>query len=674
MSQFKKILVANRGEIACRVIRSARELGYSTVAIYSDADAGARHVRLADEAVRIGAAPVLESYLCGDRILAAAAQTGADAVHPGYGFLSENAVFAKACEDAGVVFIGPPVAAIESMGSKRESKRLMEAAGVPCVPGFAGDTQDEAELMEAAASVGFPVMIKASMGGGGRGMRLVESPDELPLQLRLARSEAANAFGCGELILERAVINPRHIEFQIFADTKGSVIHLGERDCSIQRRHQKVVEEAPSPFMDSALREAMGEAAVNAARACGYVGAGTVEFLVDDARDFFFLEMNTRLQVEHPVTEEVTGTDLVAWQLKVAAGEPLPLTQEEVELKGHAIEVRLYAEEPALGFLPQTGTISCLTLPRGEGIRVDHGLDSNQRITPDYDPMLAKVIAVGSNREMARRRLIGALSELSLFGVRTNQAFLKSVLESERFSQGEVTTGFIELEYPAGFPSIVERLESVGLYGAVAAALYHRDETALSGQAGRYGWSNGKREESLYLLEVGGEELRFGLCYCFRTRLYRWRLEGEMETSGEFSVVQNEDGSLQLSTEGRVRRLEVGVCEDVLSLKTPCGVLEVRDLTRRPANVESGAGSGRVVAAMDGAILSVEVVPGDAVVKGQTVVVLEAMKMEHALKSEVDGVVESVQVTEGDQVKGRELLLEIGVVQTEGGGEEEARA
>ena len=659
MPGFKKILVANRGEIACRVMRSARELGYGTVAVYSDADAGARHVRLADEAVRIGPAAPLESYLCGDRILEAAKSTGADAVHPGYGFLSENAAFATACLAAGVVFIGPPASAISSMGSKRESKRLMEEAGVPCVPGYQGDDQEDQHLIEAAAEVGFPVMVKASMGGGGRGMRWVNSAAELPEQLRLARSEAASAFGCGDLILERGIVNPRHIEFQIFADSFGNVIHLGERDCSIQRRHQKVVEEAPSPFMDPTLREAMGAAAVNAARVCGYVGAGTVEFLVDDARDFYFLEMNTRLQVEHPVTEGITGVDLVAWQLQVAAGEPLPLRQEEVCLTGHAIEARLYAEDPSEGFLPRTGAVLRWQPPEGVGVRVEHGLSVGDVVSAAYDPMLAKVIAVGPSREVARRRLGRALTDLSLLGVPTNSGFLTSVLNTDRFAGGDVTTGFIPLEYPEGFPSTLSRLEPAGLYLGVAAALFHRAEASLCGEELRYGWSNGVAGESQYGLEVEGEEVRVGLSYCFREGLYRWRLLAETGTSGEFSARWEEDDFVEVDVGGQKSRLEHGGDGEVRYLKTPAGVLEVRDITRRAADVRGGKGSGAVVAAMDGAVLAVEVAPGDRVVKGDTVIILEAMKMEHALKVEVDGVVESVRVAVGDQVKGRALLLEV---------------
>ncbi len=392
---FDSVLVANRGEIALRVMRSARQLGFRTIAVYSEPDADAPHVRLADEAVLIGAAPAGESYLNAEKILAAARSTGAQAIHPGYGFLSENAAFARACEEAGLVFIGPGPEAIETMGNKAAAKRLMLEAGVPCIPGYQSHEQPDAALIAAAREIGFPLMVKAVAGGGGRGMRLVAAMEELPAALASARSEAENAFGSGELILERAVLRPRHVEIQVFGDQQGNVIHLGERDCSVQRRHQKVVEESPCPVMTTELREAMGQAAVNAARSIDYVGAGTVEFLLDADNNFYFLEMNTRLQVEHPVTEMVTGQDLVALQFHVARGCELPLSQADVVLSGHAIEVRLYAEDTGNDFLPATGTAQVWRPPSGEGVRVDHGLRQGQDISPFYDPLIAKIIACG---------------------------------------------------------------------------------------------------------------------------------------------------------------------------------------------------------------------------------------------------------------------------------------
>ena len=428
---FTKVLIANRGEIACRIMRTAQAQGYDTVAVYSEADADAPHVRIADQAVCIGGAPVEESYLNMAAILEAAARTGADAVHPGYGFLAENATFAQACADAGVTFIGPSPRAIALMGNKRLAKLRMAEAEVPCVPGYSGTAQDDPTLAAEGEIIGFPLMVKAAAGGGGRGMRLVEAAADLPAAISGARSEAENAFGSGELILERAVVEPRHVEIQIFADRHGNCLHLGERDCSIQRRHQKVVEEAPSPAVDDALRAEMGRAAVMAARAIDYVGSGTVEFLLGPDDTFYFLEMNTRLQVEHPVTEMITGLDLVAWQLDIANGATLPLSQDEIRFDGHAIEVRLYAEDPYAGFLPQTGVVAAWR-PSAE-VRVDGGIAQGQVISPFYDAMVAKVIAHGRSREEARRRLIRGLAGTTLLGVPNNRGFLLDVLRHDNF-------------------------------------------------------------------------------------------------------------------------------------------------------------------------------------------------------------------------------------------------
>ncbi len=443
MNSINKILIANRGEIAVRVIRTARKLGFRTVAVYSEADANTLHVHEADQAVCIGAADVGESYLAPEKILAAAGKSGADAIHPGYGFLSENADFARACADKNITFIGPGAEAIELMGSKRLSKLAMIEAGVPCIPGYQGVEQDDDTLTARALEIGFPLMVKASAGGGGRGLRLVWEESELVEQIRSARSEASNAFGSGELILERTLIEPRHIEIQVFADTHGNAIYLGERDCSIQRRHQKVVEEAPSPFVDPELRQRMGEAAVNAAKACDYRGAGTVEFLVDSDRNFYFLEMNTRLQVEHPVTEAITGLDLVEWQLNVAAGGTLPLTQDEVTLAGHAVEARLYAEDPRNNFMPQTGHIVHWEFPRRDGVRVDHGIREGQDISSHYDPLIAKVIAFAPNRKTAIRQLASAVQDIHLLGLNNNKLFLQNILRHPVFIDGGATTAFI---------------------------------------------------------------------------------------------------------------------------------------------------------------------------------------------------------------------------------------
>jgi geranyl-CoA carboxylase alpha subunit len=451
MSAIQKLLIANRGEIACRIMRTAHARGYRTVAIYSEADADALHVRVADEAVLIGPGPAAQSYLDIERILTAARRTNADALHPGYGFLSERAAFAEACAAAGLTFVGPDPQAIRIMGDKAESKRRMIEADVPCVPGYLGDDQADTVLIREAERIGYPIMVKAAAGGGGRGMRLVHEAHALPVALQTARSEAKAAFGDGRLLLERAVIDARHVEIQVFGDRHGNVIHLGERDCSVQRRHQKVVEEAPSPAVNGDLRARMGQAAVRAAAAIGYVGAGTVEFLLGPDGTFYFLEMNTRLQVEHPVTEMVTGLDLVALQLTVAEGKPLPIAQQGVGFTGHAMEVRLYAEDPSTDFLPQTGQICAWEPATGDGIRIDHGLRVGATISAFYDPMLAKLIAWGPDRDEARRRLVRSIEDTRVFGVATNRAFLLATLRNPEFAAGKATTAFIGRQFPTGF-------------------------------------------------------------------------------------------------------------------------------------------------------------------------------------------------------------------------------
>ncbi|MDO9322242.1 MAG: acetyl-CoA carboxylase biotin carboxylase subunit, partial [Pseudomonas sp.] len=505
MPAFNKILIANRGEIACRVMRTAKELGYRTVAVYSEADAGARHVQVADEAVCIGPAQVNQSYLVIDNIIAAAKKTGADAIHPGYGFLSENAEFARACEAAGIVFIGPTVEAIHLMGSKRLSKIAMLAAGVPCIPGYEGEAQDEDSLIREAGRIGYPLMIKASAGGGGRGMRLVHESSELATQLRTARSEAQNAFGSGELILERAVIKPRHVEIQVFGDQLGNIVYLGERDCSVQRRHQKVVEEAPCPVMTPQLRKAMGEAAVKAAASVNYVGAGTVEFLLDQSGEFFFLEMNTRLQVEHPVTELITGQDLVAWQIRAAAGQPLPLKQDEIRLTGHAMEVRLYAEDAAHNFLPQTGRVLRWEPELLDGIRIDHGLVEGQEVSPFYDPMLAKIIAYGATRDEARRKLVRAVEECVLLGVNGNQRFLANLLAHPEFAAGNATTAFIGEHFHSD-PSLSPQPPAASELAIAAALLYQESANARAHQGELAGWRSAGSAPWQFTLKHGEQK------------------------------------------------------------------------------------------------------------------------------------------------------------------------
>lgn len=660
---LNKILIANRGEIAVRVIRTARKLGYRTVAVYSDADSNALHVQEADEAVHIGASAVNMSYLLADKILAAAAQSGADAIHPGYGFLSENAAFAKACEAAGISFIGPSAEAIELMGSKRLSKIAMLEAGVPCIPGYQGADQDDELLIAKATEIGVPVMVKASAGGGGRGMRLVESLDQLAGHIKTARSEAIGAFASGELILEKALIEPRHIEIQVFADQQGNVVYLGERDCSMQRRHQKVLEEAPSPFVDESLRQRMGEAAVNAAKSCQYCGAGTVEFLVDKDQNFYFLEMNTRLQVEHPVTELITGQDLVEWQLDVAAGKSLPLTQEQIKYQGHAIEVRLYAEDPRDNFMPQTGDIHYWYVPERDGLRVDSGIQTGSIVSAFYDPMLAKVIAYGENRDVAARRLIVALQDIQLLGVNHNKLFLQRVLQTPAFLNGDITTAFIP-QFFANDSCVHADVPPVASLATAAALLFRRGNSAL------YHWSSAAPAGFFCDLEWRGD-------------IYRMALEmtGVKNTDSQYKVsvsvvgasdkenIAPQEVALALKAEDKFSsRLDIAnrqqkiyhyISKDNIFLDDGKGHYHFNIVTYRPAQSAMASGSGQLKALMDGAIIEVLVNSGDRVEQGQTLAVMEAMKMEHQLTAGISGVVDSLSICVGQQVKTRQLLLSI---------------
>jgi geranyl-CoA carboxylase alpha subunit len=644
---FSKVLVANRGEIACRVIRTARAEGYRTVAVYSEADAGALHVQQADHALCIGPPPVRESYLSIDAVLRAAAASGADAIHPGYGFLSENAAFARAVQAAGLVFIGPDPHAIEQMGNKAAAKRLMLAAGVPCVPGYQGADQSDKTLIAQAREIGVPIMIKAAAGGGGRGMRLVADLAELPAALATARSEAANAFGSDELILERAVVEPRHVEVQVFADRHGNVIHLGERDCSIQRRHQKVFEEAPSPAVDAALRARMGAAAVAAAKAVQYVGAGTVEFLLDREGRFHFLEMNTRLQVEHPVTESITGQDLVAWQLAVARGEPLPLTQDQVRLRGHAIEVRLYAEDPQAGFLPQSGDVALWRPPAGPGIRVDHGLASGQTISPYYDPMIAKIIAHGATRDEARRRLLGALRATRVLGLPTNLGFLTAAAEHEVFAAGAATTAFIGHHF--GPEQLQARAPTSRAVAAAAALCF--DTTAYRGA--QAGWrSNGPARWPIDLVE--GERRHAVHVTVHGPGRLHVELDGGVAHAIELGAGDGADRPLSL--DGLHTLATVVRDGPRLHLALDGCVASFDDVTYAPPRRSEQAAESTVSAPMNGRVLAVLVQAGDAVAKGQRLAVLEAMKMEHQLVARRDGVVERVAVRAGDQVATRAVI------------------
>ena len=610
---FSKILVANRGEIAWRVMRTAKAMGYRTVAVYSDADKTAPHVAFADQSERIGPPPVGESYLSIDCILEAAHRSGADAVHPGYGFLSENEAFATACANAGLVFVGPPPAAIAAMGNKAAAKRRMIDSGVPCVPGYQGADQSDPNLEAEARKIGLPVMVKAAAGGGGRGMRLVEHDGDLLEAIRTARTEAESAFGSGELILEKAVIDSRHVEIQVFADNHGNVIHLGERDCSVQRRHQKVIEEAPSPAVNADLRARMGAAAVAAAKAIGYRGAGTVEFLLGADGAFYFLEMNTRLQVEHPVTEAITGLDLVEWQLRVARGESLPLTQEQVRLRGHAIEVRLYAEDAYAGFLPQTGRIDVWRPASGPGVRIDHGMKGGLAISPFYDPMIAKVIASGATREEARRRLIKALHDTVVLGPTTNRHFLIRLLEHPEFAAGKATTAFLGKHM---FP----RPEVTDEHWTLAASLLWQQSAACY-PANLRGWRNSNPEPTPFRLAVGDKE---------RTL--------QISDALVPSVPHVIDGN------------DIVVDLDAFTVR-------FQDRTYMPPTSTAAGSDGRVRAPMDGRIVAIKVAAGDKVVRGQTLVVLEAMKIQHQLKAVLDAKVESIAVQEGQQVANRTVLV-----------------
>ncbi len=664
MRRFGTILVANRGEIAVRVLRTARALGYRTAAVYSDADSGAPHVRLADAAARIGPPPAAESYLDIGSILRAAAETGADAVHPGYGFLSENAGFAAACADAGLTFIGPDADAIAIMGDKAEARRRMAEAGVPCVPGYDGADQGDAVLAAAAADIGFPVMVKAAAGGGGRGMRLVTKPADLPEALAAARSEAESAFGFGSLILEKAIVRPRHVEIQIFADSRGNTIHLGERDCSVQRRHQKVIEEAPCPVMTGDLREAMGAAAVEAARSIGYCGAGTVEFLLDADGAFYFLEMNTRLQVEHPVTEAITGLDLVALQIRVAEGRPLGLVQEDFRPSGHAIEARLYAEDAARDFLPAAGGIALWRPASGPGVRIDSGVESGQAVPPFYDPMIAKAVAHGETRDIARRRLIRALSETAVFGLTTNRRFLIDCLEKDAFARGEATTAFIEEQFGAGDLAAPDPEFAVAAAAAVLKYLADRDaahRASLNVSPELLDWASAGALESRCHLAAGDAD--FGLSVSpagpsdYTVRDYAVR---GGEEAASVRVLSAGGGQADLAIDGVQRHFRYHAAGDTLFLGE-AGRDYRFGTGRSAATAQEDGGGGRVVAPMHGKILEIAVDPGDTVNRGDRLMVIEAMKMQHDIVAPAAGAVAEILQRAGAQVAAGDPLVDIAV-------------
>jgi geranyl-CoA carboxylase alpha subunit len=651
MSQrFDTVLVANRGEIACRVLRTARAEGYRTVAVFSDADASAPHAGMADQAVRLGPGPAGQSYLNIERVIEAAKVSGVQAIHPGYGFLSENRAFAEACAQAGLVFIGPPAAVIHALGNKAEAKRLVKKSGVPCVPGYEDRAQDDATLRREAKAIGFPVLLKAAAGGGGRGMRRVHREAEFDEALRGARSEAKNAFGSDELIIERLIEHARHVEIQVLADEHGTVLHLGERDCSVQRRHQKIIEESPCPVMTPGLRAAMGAAAVSAARAAGYVNAGTVEFLLDDGGKFYFLEVNTRLQVEHPVTELVTGLDLVALQLRIAQGERLALAQEDVKFAGHAIEARLYAEDPAAGFAPQAGTIQTWRPASGTGIRIDHGLCDGLYVSPYYDPMLAKVIAFGATRAEALHRLDGALRDSVVLGLRTNADLLRRIVRNADFAAGEARTDFIEVsgvldgEVPA--PGAKELL--------IAGAAFIEREAARV-PALLKGWrSTGPATIPLRLL---WNETAHALRISMSGNRYSLELDGaapEIEvTAFDGRTVWFRDGSRRetapVAFDGDRLHVRFGERNDLFV-----------DATYAPPAEKAAAGDGVLKAPMVGQVVRVNAAPGTAVAKGAVLIVIEAMKMENQVVAPYDGEVESVSVSVGDHVDANQVLMKLG--------------
>ena len=673
---FKKILIANRSEIACRVAATARRMGIATVAVYSEADARARHVLACDEAVAIGGASPRDSYLRADRILAAALATGAQAVHPGYGFLSENAEFAQACADAGIAFIGPPPAAIAAMGSKSAAKTLMEKAGVPLVPGYHGQDNDPALLAREAGRIGYPVLIKASAGGGGKGMRRVDRAEDFAAALASCQREAQSSFGNDHVLVERYVLRPRHIEIQVFGDSQGQCIHLFERDCSVQRRHQKVLEEAPAPGMSAARRAEMGAAAVAAAQAVAYVGAGTVEFIAEEIGDgdlrFYFMEMNTRLQVEHPVTEAITGLDLVEWQLRVASGEPLPLRQDQLKIHGHAIEARICAENPDAGFLPATGRLDVLRWPAhvgfcrnadGEGfhdpapVRVDAGVGEGDAISPHYDSMIAKLIVWGEDRAQALARLAAALADTHIVGLHTNVAFLRRVVASASFATAELDTALIERERAVLLDQPPLAL-AVAAAGAVAQAL--AEDAALSGAdpwSRRDGWRIAGGARRHFDIEHAGVVFGVTLTRPHSTATdarqtlqigdQLWPLAARALGGPLHDVVLGE----------RRLRLSVYAQGERVAVFAPEGSAVLRQIDAIAHAGEGAAELGRLTAPMPGKVIAFLVQPGDAVVKGQALAVMEAMKMEHTLHAPRDGVVAELLYAVGDAVAdGGELL------------------
>jgi 3-methylcrotonyl-CoA carboxylase alpha subunit len=663
---FTKILIANRGEIACRVAATAHRLGIKTVAVYSEADANAKHVGVCDESVLIGPAPAKESYLRADKIIEVAKATGAQAIHPGYGFLSENEEFANACARAGIAFIGPPASAIRAMGSKSAAKALMETASVPLVPGYHGDNQDAAFLQEQADRIGYPVLLKASAGGGGKGMRIVEKSADFKAALESCKREAINSFGDDKVLVEKYLTRPRHIEIQVFADTKGDCVYLFERDCSVQRRHQKVLEEAPAPGMTAERRKAMGDAAVAAAKAVGYVGAGTVEFIANQDGSFYFMEMNTRLQVEHPVTEMITGLDLVEWQLRVAFGEALPRKQEDLTIHGHSLEARVYAENPEKGFLPSIGTLRHMHTPAavnfalGKGvaahdpaaIRIDSGVREGDAISPFYDPMIAKLIVWGSDREEALAHMAQALSEYQVVGLATNIAFLKRLVESQPFSTADLDTGLIERHHEALFPPVATATLEVLALAAASLLVSERNDAANDPWANTSGWRmNAALRRTLDFGDESGrsplsvEYIQSGWAVSAGNRKASMTI---VEHHGKHLVVKLDGATVRgtVVRDGETFHVFSGGAHTALNYNDPLAHAG-----------EAEAEGGRLTAPMPGKIVAVLVEKGKEVEKGAPLLIMEAMKMEHTIAAPAKGTVEDLLYGVGDQVaEGAQLL------------------
>ncbi len=653
---LKKLLIANRGEIACRVIRTAKAMGIETVAVYSDADKNALHVRSADEAVHIGGSQVSESYLVADRIIKAALDTGADAIHPGYGFLSENPEFVEAVENAGLTFVGPSANAIRAMGLKDAAKKLMEDAGVPVVPGYHGDMQDPGFLASKANEIGYPVLIKARAGGGGKGMRLVEAPEQFSAGLASCRSEAKSSFGDDRVLIEKYITSPRHIEIQVFGDKHGNVIHLFERDCSLQRRHQKVIEEAPAPGMTEEMRNAMGEAAVKAAQAIDYAGAGTIEFIVDSSQGlrpdgFWFMEMNTRLQVEHPVTEAITGVDLVEWQLKVADGERLPATQDELSISGHAFEARLYAEDVPKGFLPATGKLEWLEF--SELARNDSGVVEGDTISPFYDPMIAKVITHAETRSEALTQMDEALADTQIAGTVTNAAFLRALCSHEGFASGEVDTGLIERDLEALTQTVSPSLEIVALAAkhALGLPVVPNSKAEATDSYGYLDPFDSLSGFSIWTAPVWQQNIRLDDAH-YQVFIRRhgniWQCKVKQEGDEEFSVFTD--------IECRRSVPQVFQFDQRVAVFTPEATFEFDFDDPLLGDGTSSAGSNIISAPMPGLVKQVMEAPGNIVREGDPLIILEAMKMEHTLTAPRDGSIAEVNVAVGDQVEDGTIL------------------